>query len=297
MLPTCHGSGEKMLVSTTPTFTDDEVDLISFLRVLWQSKWIIVVITALFGFGSVFVALTATPIFRADTVIAKAGNTNMSTAATLANQLGGLGNLVGANFGGGGPERKAQEFLESRRLAEEFILRNGLIDELSPGDGVPDSLWFTVKRFRETVLSINENLTDGVTTVAMNWTDPEVAARWANDYVALANEMIRERARRDAERNIEYLNEQIAATSIVGVEKVMYNLLESETKTLMLANGREEFAFTVIDPAVTPEMRTRPRRKLIVMSGGALGVFFGVVAVFLFKLFQQVRGRETSSVH
>lgn len=279
------------MVSTARTFQNDEVDLISFLRVLWESKWIIISVAAIFVVGSVYIALTATPVYRADTVIAKAGNSNSSGAAVLASQLGGLGSLVGANFGSAGPERKAQEFLESRRLAEEFILRNELMGELTPGEGEPDSLWFTVKRFRETVLSINENLTDGVTTVAMSWTDPVIAAQWANDYVALANEMIRTRARRDSERNIEYLNEQIAATNIVGVERVMYNLLESETKTLMLANGREEYAFTVIDPAVAPEMRTSPRRKLIVMSGGALGVFFGIVAVFLLNLYRQVTTR------
>ena len=280
-----------MVVSTARTFQNDEVDLISFLRVLWDSKWVIIAVTAIFGIGSVYIALTATPVFRADTVIAKAGETSTSGAAALASQLGGLGSLVGANFGSAGPERKAQKFLESRRLAEEFIIRNDLLADLTPGEGAPDSLWFTVKRFRETVLSINENLTDGVTTVAINWTDPAVAAQWANDFVALANEMIRTRARQDSERNIEYLNEQIAATSIVGVERVMYNLLESETKTLMLANGREEYAFTVIDPAVMPEMRTSPRRKLIVMSGGALGVFFGILTVFLLNIYRQVTSR------
>ena len=52
----------------------------------------------------------------------------------------------------------------------------------------PLTLWHAVKRFRELVLTIREDDANGITTVSIEWTDPAVAARWANDYVALANE-------------------------------------------------------------------------------------------------------------
>jgi len=213
----------------------------------------------------------------------------MGAASSLASQLGGLGSIVGANLSGGGPERDAQAFLKSRRLAEEFIVRNELLPVLSPGVSGSQSLWYAVKRFRELVLSINENTTEGVTTVAILWKDPAIAAQWANEYVELANEMIRTRARQESEGNIEYLNEQITETNVVGIERVLYNLLETEMKTLMLANARGEYAFTVIDPAVAPELRTTPRRKLIVVTGGAIGVFLGSAIVLLLNLYKQVR--------
>jgi len=73
---------------------------------------------------------------------------------------------------------------------------------------------------------------------------------------------------------------------------VIYNLIESQIQTLMLANARDEYAFTVVDPAVAPETRTSPRRKLIVLSGGALGVFFGVLAAFAINIFRQITTRE-----
>jgi LPS O-antigen subunit length determinant protein (WzzB/FepE family) len=58
---------------------------------------------------------------------------------------------------------------------------------------------------------------------------------------------------------------------------VMYKLIESETKTLMLANGRKDYAFAVIDSAVAPEIRTSPRRTLMVLLGTVLGFFVGVM--------------------
>ncbi|MEO1202400.1 MAG: GNVR domain-containing protein, partial [Pseudomonadota bacterium] len=46
-----------------------------------------------------------------------------------------------------------------------------------------------------------------------------------------------------------------------------------------------------VDPAVTPEMRVKPKRKLMVLSGGALGFFLGVLLAFAINLFRQVRAR------
>jgi hypothetical protein len=97
-----------------------------------------------------------------------------------------------------------------------------------------------------------------LTVVAIDWTDPATAAQWANGFVALANELLRTRALVESKRNIAYLNDQISKTDVVELRRVLYGLIESETKTLMLANGRPEYAFRVVDPAVPPELKTRP---------------------------------------
>ena len=275
-----------------PVLHDDEVDLIAFLRLLWASKYIIVLTTVLFGFASIYLALTATPIYSATVVVARASDASTGGAGSLASQLGGLGNLVGMNLGQNGPGRESQAVLKSRRLAEEFIIRGDLLAELSPDGREPLTLWHAVKQFRELLLTIREDDVDGLTTVSIEWTDPAVAARWANDYVALANEIIRTRAREESERTIEYLSKQIEQTNAVELRRVMYNLIEAETKTLMLANARSEFAFASIDPAVAPEVRSRPKRKIIVLSGVALGLFFGFLVVFALNIFRQVSTRE-----
>ena len=275
--------------STTQTLRNDELDLIAFLRILWDSRIVVLMSVILFGFGSLYVAFTATEIFRADVVIAKAGDTGMGGAGSRAGRLGGL---VGVNLNQGGPGRDAQAILRSRYLAQEFIMRSDYMEEIAP-DGVDaPSLWRAVKDFRELVLSINENDATGTTTVSIKWTDPQIAARWANEYVTLANDIIRTRDREESERNIEYLKEQIEQSTVVALQGVMYNLVEEETKTVMLANARADYAFSVVDPAVAPEVRTSPKRKLILISGIVLGIFVGVLAVFGTNVFRQVRAAE-----
>jgi uncharacterized protein involved in exopolysaccharide biosynthesis len=233
-------------------------------------------VTVLFAGVAAYIALTATPIYRAETTVTEVQNDGMGCGVSLASQLGGLASLAGMKSPVGDSSRAVKAVLKSRELVEQFIKRNNLLPKLSSGP-TPSSLWFAVRQFRGGVLSIHEDLTEGVTTVAIEWNDPVTAARWANDIVALANEVIRTRALERSKANIAYLDGQIANTNVVELRAVMYKLIESETKTVMLANGRKDYAFAVIDSAVPPEIRTSPKRTLIVLLGATLGLFLGIM--------------------
>ncbi len=267
---------------------NDDVDLVTFLRRLWDAKVILLLITVTFTALSIAYALSAPAVFSATTVITRVSETNAAGAGSLASQLGGLGSLVGMNIGTNSQGQESRAILRSRRLAEGFIVQGELLPTLSP-PGEELSLWHAVKMFREQILTIREDETNATTAITIDWKDPAVAAKWANAYVALANQIVRQRAKEGSERNIKYLSEQILQTNVVELQRVMYSLIEAETKTLMLANARAEYAFATIDPAVAPEVRTSPRRKLIVVSGTALGFLIGVLVVFIINIGRQIR--------
>jgi uncharacterized protein involved in exopolysaccharide biosynthesis len=271
---------------------EDEIDLTKIAKVLWHYKWLIAATTLVAALIAVVVALTAPVVYRAQAVVSKVEVDGMNAAASLANQFGGLANLAGINLGAGSASHEAQAVLHSRRLAVEFIERNKLLSELSHGGSKPLTLWKAVNKFKQNVVSIREDKRTGLTTIIVNWHDPAIAAKWANELVVLANELIRARALADSTRNIDYLNEQIANTKVVELQNVMYNLIENETKTLMIANARAEYAFTLIDPAVTPEIRESPKRTLIVLFGVALGFIFGLIAVFICNVFASRKKNE-----
>jgi len=284
--------------STEPVTTDadDTIDVIALWRLLWGQKVLIAIFAGVFGAVAVILALIATPVYRAEVVVTPVADSGLGNAASsLAGRFGGLASLAGIDLGSSGVAGKeAQAVLESRRLVEEFIRRNELVDELvAPGD--PNAgLWRAVQIFRETVVAMSKNDVDGTTTVAVEWKDPAVAATWANGLVALANELMRSKALADSNRNIEYLKKQIAATNVVEIQRVMYTLIENETKTLMLANARADYAFTVVDPAVTPEARVRPKRKLMVLTGIALGLILGALYAFGHETVRKYRMREAA---
>lgn len=281
---------------SAPALDNDTIDVIALVRLLWSYKLPIGIIAGAFGVAAVILALIATPVYRAETVMTPVADSSLGNAASsLAGRFGGLASLAGIDLNSRGVAgQEAQAVLQSRRLVEEFIRRNDLVGVLvTPGD--PDAgLWNAVQNFRDTVVSINKDDVDGTTTIAVEWKDPAVAANWANGLVALANELMRSKALADSGRNIEYLNKQIAATNVVEIQRVMYALVENETKTLMLANARADYAFTVVDPAVAPEARIRPKRRMMVLTGIALGLIFGALYAFGHDTVRRYRRREAT---
>jgi uncharacterized protein involved in exopolysaccharide biosynthesis len=259
----------------------DDLDLFALSQVLWRHRILIAGTTFVCALVAVILALLATPIFRAEAVVTDVREGGMGATSAIASQFGGLASLAGLNLGQTNDTEQSQAVLASRHLVEEFVKRNDLVPLLFKNSKQPPTLWLGVKRFKERVLTVNKDTRKGVTMVAIEWTDPATAARWANGFVALANELLRTRALDDSNRNIAYLNGQLGQTNVVELRKVIYDIIESETKTLMLASGRTQYAFQVVDPAVPPEERSSPRRTLIVMVGGALGLFIGVIIAFI----------------
>lgn len=270
---------------------DDDFSPGGLAKLVWRYRLLVAILTLGGALLAGLVAFTTKPYFRAEVVVTEVRDRGMGNVGSLATQLGGLATLAGVNLGGAGgmAGQESAAVLESHHLAEEFIKRNDLLLELLRGSSKPPTIWLAVKAFTQGVLTIRKDLHKGVTTVDIEWTDPATAARWANAYVALANELIRARALNEANRNIVYLNEQVAKTDSVDLRKVMYNLIENETKTLMVANGRAEYAFQVVDPAVAPEIKVGPHRLLMTFIGLLVGFGLGSVVAFMVEQIRRVR--------
>ena len=110
------------------------------------------------------------------------------------------------------------------------------------------------------------------------------------------NEQLREKAIADSQKRIGYLEQELAKTTLQDMRAVLYNLLESEKQKAMLANVNEDFALEVIDPAVAPETREKPKRKLIVALGGVCGGFLGIFAVFFAQFLRNLKS-SSKKVH
>jgi LPS O-antigen subunit length determinant protein (WzzB/FepE family) len=265
----------------------DGIDVIAIVRVMWRYRYFVASVAILCALLAVVVALTAKEIFRAEVVVTTVHENGLSESGGLAGQLGGLASLAGVQLGGGGADASAQGVLASRHLVEEFVRTQNLVPQLTLNMGKRSTLWFAVKRFQDSVVTVHDDPLKGLTTVTMDWTDAATAAKWANDFIALANGLIRAHALEDAGRNVAYLNKQFAQTSQVEIQRSLSNLIESETKKLMLANGRVEFAFRIVDPAVAAEVRHSPRRTLLVISGTAIGIFLGTVCALGYNVFRR----------
>ena len=127
----------------------------------------------------------------------------------------------------------------------------------------------------------------GLVTLSVVAGDPNQTALWANQLVRTLNSYIRGETIAEAKKSLEYLQQQIQQTSLVGMQEVLYKLVEQQVQTITLAEVRDEFAFSVIDPAVVPEQRESPKRTQMVVAGTAVGFLLSIVIVLLFNFLKQ----------
>lgn len=269
----------------------DEIDIFDLWNIVWSGKWQIAAITAVVAMISVVYALTAPEMYRAEVLLSP---TSEHSSQDLIGGLGGLASLAGLNLRGIGNETvEALAVLRSRDFTREFIEEENLLTVLfaddwdeqakawrsdDPADH-PD-LRDAVKFFDESIRTVEE-LATGLVLLRIEWTDPEVAADWANSLVQRLNARMRERALVDAQKNVDYLREQLAKTNLVTLQESISRLLESEMQKLMLANGNEQFSFRVIDRAEVPKYRSSPKRTLIVCFATVFGGFVSILIVLV----------------
>jgi uncharacterized protein involved in exopolysaccharide biosynthesis len=148
-----------------------------------------------------------------------------------------------------------------------------------------------VEVFDQNVRSVSENSETGLVTLAIEWTEPELAARWANLLVARLNNRMRQRALVEAESNLTYLRTELSKTTVVALQQSIGRLLEVELEKVMLARGNEEFAFRVIDRAQAPKERSRPRRTQMVVLSTFAGWVLAMLVVFANHAVRRARTR------
>ena len=212
--------------------------------------------------------------------------------ASLASQFGGLSSLTGFSMPGKAKRDEVLAVLQSELLTEAYIRQNNLLPVLywrlwDPATGKwtttnpkkTPTLWKANRFFEKKIREVKEDKKSDLVVMTIRWTDPKLAAKWANDLVKMTNDYLRAKAISESERHINYLNDQLSKITIVDAQKAIYALLQQEINTQMVARGREEYALKVIDPAVVPELAVSPGAKVLGPVGLLLGMFLSVATV------------------
>jgi uncharacterized protein involved in exopolysaccharide biosynthesis len=294
--------------------TDDNViDLAMLFRVLWSGKWLIMGITFFAAATTIVVTLMMPNVYRAEALLAPNQNEGAGRLSSLASQYGGIASLAGINLAGSQDDKTSfgLEVLKSRKFISEFIKRHDLLVPLMASEGWdwktgelkidPDyydtatrrwmrnstppkkpepSMQEAVKKFEEG-FSVAQDATTGFVTVSVEHYSPKIAKQWVDWIVHDLNSTIMRQDQLEAEQAIQYLNDKVATTSVSELRNVFFNLIEEQTKKVMLAQVSDEYVLRTVDPAIVPEEKIRPKRALIVIAMTLLGGFLGVVVQFV----------------
>lgn len=291
------------------TSSNDEIDLAELWHAIWDGKYIVIFISIFFAIASILYAISQPNIYRASTLLAPTGEQGGAGGlAKMAGQFGGLASLAGINLGSGGTNKAglALEILKSRVFLEGFIEKHNLlvplvavndwnqiedkfmydeeiydqaskkwIRDVSPPKTVKPSKWESFEAFVN-IFSISEDKETGMITLTIEYYSPIVAKQWLTWLVEDINATMREQDKKEAQNSIDFLSKKLHETQLADMQKVFYQLIEEQTKTIMLAEVTQEYVLKTIDPANAPDNKSKPKRALIVILSVFFGAFVGI---------------------
>ena len=264
---------------------------------------------------SVLVALLLPNIYQSEAILAPKPESGAGGLSRLASQYGGLASLAGINLAGVGGDGMSKsaialEKMKSLSFFRKHLYEDVLVDlmateswdaerrELIYDDDIYDArndAWvrdvdfpYSIKpspqeaheEFLE-LISIAEDKQTGIISVSAEHPSADIAKRWVELMVSRVSEDLRSKDIREAEESIQFLEAQREKTSLVSLDEVFAQLIEEQTKTIMLANVSRNYVFDVIDPPAASEEESKPFRALIGVLGTLLGGMLGVVVVLI----------------
>lgn len=287
----------------------DSLKFAELFRILWLRKWIFLGAVALvLGLTALSIVLEQ-PKYRA-TVVTMAATPLGSEPRTGGGQLGGLAALAGLNMSNQSVDvQETLAVLSSRSFTEDFVRERNLLpvlfaeswdkttEDWYEGTANPPSLDDAVRLIDKNVRFIEVDDVSGIIQVHIEWSDRFVAAEWANGLVEQLNRKIRERAIEEATKAARFLHNELSNTSILEVEKSIYQLLQTNVQKVMYANVNEEYALKIIDPAVVvdPERKINLSRNAKLVLGLVLGCLIGAIAAIFAELLSPSLRREANA--
>jgi len=295
--------------SSNISYSDQDINVLELLSVIWAQKLLIFLVTLFAGFGSIIYSLSLENEYTSQAILTLAGQEAQSgSMGASSGQLGGLASLAGISVGGTSNKAAlAIKTIESRDFLKHLLQFEGALSnivgiqkynqetqEVTYKDGfssettlVPDDLLFLeiYKAFRGTI-NLSDDSKTGLISLSVTSKSPKAAYDLAILILRELNNVYRAEALEESSKALSYLNNKLSSTIQNEVKKSMSLVIESQLKIQMFANIRENYLLKPFDNAFIPDVKSGPSRSVICMVITLSAFFIAIIssiAAYFFK--------------
>ena len=283
----------------------DEINLKEIYFAIVKKTGFIFFITSFFALSSIIYSLIVPKIWVSDSLLSLSQQNNASQSSS--SSIGGIAALTGMRMSSSAGPDKAEIVLATissrdffkhlmsiegvlpRLMATKSFNEEKNIDELDPEIyDSSQSLWINSQpsffvsyhQYLNTVSTHYDPLGSGFITVTVKHRSPTFAQFFLNLIIQEVNNILRNKDLIEAEASLKYLYSQLEDEFIQSeVRLSITQLIETQLRTKMFANIRQNYAIEPLDTAYIPEQRFSPQRTKIVLLGIILGLIFSVIFV------------------
>jgi hypothetical protein len=271
---------------------DNDLKIHEVWKVIVNYKAIVIFFTLFFFFGASYYALNIPDTYETNVkMLPGEGNSTESKSSDISSAIKAFGT---GNDGGASSVFVARAFtiLKTRPYLINFINKENLKPILfsSQWDNVKEK-WIGKEPSDNESYSLFHDMINAYThkmnpaklaTIIIKWKDIDVddlskIASITNRLVDSINLHIKESEILRNRKSIEFLNEEIKKIDILYFKTVLYNLVESNMKSITLANASNNFVFQTIDPAIKPHGANSKSTLTIIFIGLIFGFLIGVL--------------------
>tara|TARA_X000000950_G_C13906746_1_gene657211 strand:+ start:92 stop:997 length:906 start_codon:yes stop_codon:yes gene_type:complete len=283
-----------------------EIDIKEIFSILLLNKFIILAIVIFSSLVSVYVAIQMPNIYQSSSLLT-ISNSSASSNSSFSSQLGSLGALAGINVQSDSQDKstlaintiKSRHFL-SKLISDDIVLANIMASKNFDQDSQKiiydktlfdsdtntwlknkPSLQIAHKKYIGSILKISKDRKTNYITISVDHVSPIFAEYLLRNIISTLNQFIKSEDLKESIAATEYLNKRLAETSILEVRKSLNNLIESQLKTQMLANVKEDYILRSIDPPFVPEEKYLPQRSIVCITGFFVGLFLAIFLVLM----------------
>jgi uncharacterized protein involved in exopolysaccharide biosynthesis len=266
------------------------IDLRSLRGALIRGRFLAVALSCFVFIAGIGVILMLDRTYDAEAITVAAELP--ANSATGVGSIAALAASVGIAAPGSGSLNEALAVLTSRSFVGAFIAERNLKPVLfeSSWDGSVGRWregWLSseptdsdaYEKFVGDVLHVEHDPVTGLVTVRVTWKDPQQGALWANELVERLNGEMRDRAIKDSDDMLLFLDRELESTKLLSVRESIFRLLESQLSSKAIATVRNEFALRFVDRAVPKDAKNfdHPRVALLAVMLALVALMMGLV--------------------
>lgn len=242
------------------------------------------------------------------------------SSAKLSGNLNGLAAIAGINLNSGGDSAKyAIEMIQSRDFLVKYVRSLGYTEEVYAAEKVSESgkdiiydekmfdsvnqKWLTNKKTGKSYSpsdlqlfnSINKNYQfnrdneSGTILISYEHVSPEFAKTFLENLVKTINSELRQKDSEKYKSSIRYLQEKVLQTQVEEIKNNFLDMMQEQTKNLMLAEINEDYIFVTVDSAYVPEKPFKPKKILLSMVVAVLMLILSVCVILIINFRKLVK--------
>jgi len=147
---------------------------------------------------------------------------------------------------------------------------------------------------------------EGIVSVTVEDTDPNRAAAIANAYVTELDKQNKKLSSGQAtskrvflESRLEEIEQELSNIENIPakqaqIKEMLYELLSRECELARIEEAKSMPTIQVLDEAVVPEKKSKPKRRQMVMLSGVASLFFAVFIAFGREYFARIKEKEAT---